>query len=584
MVRSRKEDLLNTKKQRLEIRKVDNNALRQGIGKLIRSPNGRWDEKKKKVSTRNKGKSNVAIKNKGEASANNKSRNTETPRTQRKVEPLEIVREYDRNLLFEANRDDNALTLSLWDFGGQKVFYSMHHIFMTATGMYLVIFDMRELFQESKKDESLKYMSFWLKSIKLHAPTAPLLIVGTFLHDVHSKEQLKAIENMLKGFPETLFTQLVHNEEADLLFFPIDNKENLGVAKLRKCIEGVVREDESVLQEVPIKWLVFLDEILNRRKTESYLTLRAVKQLAADIGITSAAEQEKALQMFHEKGMLIHLTSTAALNDIVTIKPQWLIDNISNVIRDDSIHMFDITELKKMELLEEVETMFSRAVASRDVLEYVWKEDEIEFFVDLMKRTLLMSDWSFGGEENRFLIPSLLNKVYDIGEIEKGIRCVFDFSDSFLPNGVFERLLCLCVAHSTSPRSAYAKQGYSAKEPKLYKNFCTIEFGPDNTIRLHVDEDSDTLSCCMENLKSAERNLAIISSMIQKLNTDVMGTGLKWTVLLEDPSNGKLISHEDAFQKRLSPWFQEKNAKEVGTSGKTQNSQGLDIESFLDQL
>ena len=50
---------------------------------------------------------------------------------------------------------------------------------------------------------------------------------------------------------------------------------------------------------------------------------------------------------------------------------------------------------------------FKSALASQDFIEYIWKNDELEFFVDLMKRTLLMSEWNFN-KERYYLVPSLL--------------------------------------------------------------------------------------------------------------------------------------------------------------------------------
>jgi len=41
----------------------------------------------------------------------------------------ETVKTYEESYLVDAKRDANSVALSLWDFGGQNVFYSMHHSF-----------------------------------------------------------------------------------------------------------------------------------------------------------------------------------------------------------------------------------------------------------------------------------------------------------------------------------------------------------------------------------------------------------------------------------------------------------------------
>ena len=48
--------------------------------------------------------------------------------------------------LFQAQEDRgndpdgaDAVTFSVWDFGGQRVFYALHHAFLTRHGVYLVV-------------------------------------------------------------------------------------------------------------------------------------------------------------------------------------------------------------------------------------------------------------------------------------------------------------------------------------------------------------------------------------------------------------------------------------------------------------
>ena len=65
------------------------------------------------------------------------------------------------------------------DYGGQKVFYSLHHLFLTKNGVYLLIFDLRQVL-DSDAENAFAYLSFWLNVVWLHAPNTPVLLVGTF--------------------------------------------------------------------------------------------------------------------------------------------------------------------------------------------------------------------------------------------------------------------------------------------------------------------------------------------------------------------------------------------------------------------
>jgi hypothetical protein len=85
------------------------------------------------------------------------------------------------------------MKLSLLDFGGQEVFYSLHHLFITRFCVYVVTFNMEWLWDDAsnenfKKEECLSFLRFWLNSIYLHAQSphgysgkevAPIILVGT---------------------------------------------------------------------------------------------------------------------------------------------------------------------------------------------------------------------------------------------------------------------------------------------------------------------------------------------------------------------------------------------------------------------
>ena len=75
------------------------------------------------------------------------------------------------------------VTFAMWDLGGQRVFYAFQHIFLTEFGVYLVVFKLTDWAgpkaTASTRKESLSYIRFWLRSVKMHAPEAPVFIAGT---------------------------------------------------------------------------------------------------------------------------------------------------------------------------------------------------------------------------------------------------------------------------------------------------------------------------------------------------------------------------------------------------------------------
>jgi len=149
------------------------------------------------------------------------------------------------------------------------------------------------------------------------------------------------------------------------------------------------------------------------------------------------------------------------------------------------------------------------------------------------------------------------------------VKCFFDFSDSFLPIGLFPRLLCLCVGFSNKFKHK------ATRRPELYKNFGTVELSPGSIIHLQEEIVSQRIILFAENVERSAKCLFIILSMLRKLNSIVMGEGLEWKVIVET-DGGKLLRLDEAQNQTMPPWYTTKT-----TDSKTQ---GVDLDYFLDSL
>ena len=66
----------------------------------------------------------------------------------------------------------------------QDVFYSMHHLFLTRCGVYVVVFSLSALSAKERQVEVLDRIFYWLNSIRTHASGAPIFLVGTHADEV----------------------------------------------------------------------------------------------------------------------------------------------------------------------------------------------------------------------------------------------------------------------------------------------------------------------------------------------------------------------------------------------------------------
>ena len=60
----------------------------------------------------------------------------------------EYARQFDNDLIKDAREDKDSLKFTLWDYGGQRIFYSLHHLFLSKHGIYVLIFNMTQMLQQ----------------------------------------------------------------------------------------------------------------------------------------------------------------------------------------------------------------------------------------------------------------------------------------------------------------------------------------------------------------------------------------------------------------------------------------------------
>ena len=468
---------------------------------------------------------------------------------------------YDEDLLAQSKTNEKAVTIAIWDFGGQEVFYTLHHLFLTEYSVYLVMFDMRKILTQNERvrANALKYISFWVNSVFLHAPNAPVLLAGTYADVITTKEEHERVHSTLcTNLDDQLMSKIVQPGGSggnSLTFFPIDNRERKGIDALRTKIESVVRKQDYVNVMVSVKWVQSLDLLMS--KEESWISLAAVRDIVKEFVTPSGEEFDQMLRLFHELGIILHFTATTVLSEVVILDPQWLIDSFSKVIFDADIHAIQgIQELEKMDLVNEAIILSREGIVTRDLLEFLWEKDSVEFLLDLMRRLLLIGNWKFKDSDEQFLIPSMVASPRPksiVARENMSAEFVFDY----LPNGVFERIVCMLVDYSSGKES-------SAK-PQLYKGFCTIFLGD---VELGLELAYSKIILSVFDAALAAKCLRIVQAMLTKLKYNAMAGRLAWTVMVQhDDSLVPLKKLQSSNTK--SDWLQGKGIAFEGVQEST---------------
>ena len=402
-----------------------------------------------------------------------------------------------------------------------------------------------------------EYIRFWLTSVKLHAPEAPVLIVGTFLSSVNDVEAVRNMHRSIHSIVNPHFPQVILGNGA---FHEIDNKRGIGIKKLREQIEVVTRNQEYVHFPVSIQWTRLLDWMFSRK--DSWIKFAEVLETAQAMDIKTEEEVKAMLNIFHELGVVFYFTGTETLASIVTTRPQWLINKIALVIRDKQLHAHQGESIQKANLLDDAKLLFQEGLLSTDLARLLWDRDQQTFLFDLMRQLLLLSEWNFDGNGEYHLVPSMVTAAPPKLELT-GVKCRFAFE--ILPTGVYERLICVCVDYSSHQEITM--------RPEMYKNMGRVMLQAGNIVTLQKSGNDIVVDVAKP--EQASMTLGILMLALKKLKDEVMGEGLIWTLSLEDPQTGNFISHANAKEGGMEPWF-------IPASEQPRATTTMDFTSFLE--
>eukprot|EP00009_Paramoeba_aestuarina_P004446 CAMPEP_0201516758 /NCGR_PEP_ID=MMETSP0161_2-20130828/8009_1 /ASSEMBLY_ACC=CAM_ASM_000251 /TAXON_ID=180227 /ORGANISM="Neoparamoeba aestuarina, Strain SoJaBio B1-5/56/2" /LENGTH=577 /DNA_ID=CAMNT_0047914025 /DNA_START=228 /DNA_END=1957 /DNA_ORIENTATION=- len=132
-----------------------------------------------------------------------------------------VNKKYDPNLLSTDGIDIETLylpsqskpkmTFDVWDFAGQKDYYTTHHFFLSQRSIFILVFKVSTCYD--RRTDRVDFMdnrvNYWLESVRAHVGrNARVLLVGTHCDTVDQETTRKvydAVNDQLLGqFPEML--------------------------------------------------------------------------------------------------------------------------------------------------------------------------------------------------------------------------------------------------------------------------------------------------------------------------------------------------------------------------------------------
>ncbi|XP_022803632.1 probable serine/threonine-protein kinase roco8 [Stylophora pistillata] len=329
----------------------------------------------------------------------------ETKSSQRKL-PEELARLVEKLLREGENANEDQIYSMLWDFGGQSVYYDTHPIFLTEKAIYVLTSDLSRdpnekasplvktgLFKNKVDTNCIKtnleYLDFWMSSIysltglevnssQQNAPylsdTLPGRLPPVFLVCTHAdvpfggaKARDLALE--LYGFLQSK----TYGEHLYKDVFVVDNtksgsvEECIEIVRLREELLAVAKELQLTKEEIPVKWLRYENNL--RKKCDKWITLDEAKRIAnEECGIQEDNEFSTLMNFLHDQRIVIHFSGSPALERMVILDPQWLVDVLKSII---TVRRFKRTEHPVKDLWIQLE---ETGILDERLIDHAWKD------------------------------------------------------------------------------------------------------------------------------------------------------------------------------------------------------------------
>jgi Leucine-rich repeat (LRR) protein/GTPase SAR1 family protein len=207
--------------------------------------------------------------------------------------------------------------VNIWDFGGQAVYFATHQFFLTKRSVYVLVTDTRH-----------QHTDFytWLKMQETLGVDSPVLLLKNRNRRHGNFFTIENLPQLRERFPN-----LKEVFELDLNYVPLEE----AWPKLLRELEHRFLSLEHVGKSHPRTW-VNMRRVLNNDRRET-LSRQQFLQLCYEQGIR---REEDALQLsdyLHHLGDILHFQQDAVLDDIVILKPSWVLDAVYRVLDNKDI-------------------------------------------------------------------------------------------------------------------------------------------------------------------------------------------------------------------------------------------------------
>ncbi|XP_069103247.1 uncharacterized protein [Argopecten irradians] len=360
--------------------------------------------------------------------------------------------------------------VTIYDFGGEWVFYNTHHCFMSSNMVFVLVFDVDMCLDKDRSIAGYEIAEYWLKAIATYAlddetrskGIPPIILIGSHLDKVSPNKttQNKMFAKVLDNLQTKQQLRLIMEDHVQEMFAIAnlnDSTANKDVyeALWQKIIE-IAPLQSQWKRTVPARWIAMEHELI-RLKNKGHILLKYEELL--DVNSKKAVplleeEIRDFLRYLKYAGRFLCF-NVQTKHTFIVLQPQWIIDGFKQIITDDKFKTALSEEMKF-----DWESYKRTGVLPMDFLKKLWKEDrfhknekELRIVMETLSLLAQPIPKDHTDEANYYIVPSILPNtnpkliehiVQDPTRVVTVTLCL-KFKKQFIPQAVWDKMIASCV-------------------------------------------------------------------------------------------------------------------------------------------
>ncbi|XP_060601576.1 uncharacterized protein LOC132754861 isoform X2 [Ruditapes philippinarum] len=299
---------------------------------------------------------------------------------------LEIVESIQEEIKLE-----NNVTLNVWDYGGEFVFYATHQIFHSKQAVYLLVFNLSIALDTIIEDKEFPlhqkkmrdYLKFWVTSVSSFVGSRDgmepaIVLVGTHADKLNARSNSEDyFENVRQIFGHSVCLNHIQSNQ-----FAISNT-NGSESEFDALRSYITRLGQRQLKtRIPAKWIL-LETALKMNKQKKIITIDQLIEIDSHTDSPLQTDDSKEtmdqiklfLSYHHAKGTFCYFDENNLSNHVV-LDPQFLVDAFRCVFTSEK---FCKVRPKMRHVWEE---LCNTAIIRAELFEEVWRQEKDNNFYE----------------------------------------------------------------------------------------------------------------------------------------------------------------------------------------------------------